>query len=115
MEHRCGARYEVDLAVYARTHGGVVSCVGWLRDISVSGGFLRITLPVQALSHISMRLIDADGAFGPRLEGQVVRLSPDGVGIEWCDYAPELIRDWIIPARVGSESAAEASLPASRT
>ena len=92
MEHRCGARYDVDLAVYARAHAGVVSSVGSLRNVSLTGGFLETALPAQPLSHISLRLIDADGELGPRLEGQVVRRTSNGLGVEWCEYATELIR-----------------------
>ena len=92
MEHRCGARYPVDVAVYARAHAGVVSFVGRLRNVSMSGGYLHTSLPVQPLSHISLRLFDEDGPFGPRLEGQVVRRDPVGLGIEWTEYAPELIQ-----------------------
>lgn len=92
MEHRCGTRYKVDLAVYARAHAGVVSSVGWLRDVSLTGGFLETALPAQPLAHISLRLIDADGQLGPRLEGQVVRRASNGLGIEWSEYATELIR-----------------------
>jgi hypothetical protein len=92
MEHRCGTRYKVDLAVYARAHAGVVSSVGRLRNVSLSGGFLETALPAQPLAHISLRLIDADGQLGPRLEGQVIRRDPNGLGIEWSEYATELIR-----------------------
>jgi len=92
MEHRCGTRHKVDIAVYARAHAGVVSAVGWLHDVSVTGGFLQTTLPAQPLAHISLRLIDAEGQLGPRLEGQVIRRTPTGLGIEWCEYATELIR-----------------------
>ena len=92
MEHRCGTRYKVDLAVYARAHAGVVSSVGRLRNVSLSGGFLETALPAQPLAHISLRLIDAEGQLGPRLEGQVIRRDSNGLGIEWCEYATELIR-----------------------
>src|SRR3569833_489240 len=92
MEHRCGTRYKVDLAVYARAHAGVVSSVGCLRNVSLTGGFLETALPAQPLAHISLRLIDDDGQLGPRLEGQVIRRASNGLGIEWSEYAPELIR-----------------------
>ena len=92
MEHRCGTRYKVDLAVYARAHAGVVSSVGWLRNVSLTGGFLETALPAQPLAHISLRLIDADGQLGPRLEGQVIRRASNGLGIEWAEDATELIR-----------------------
>ena len=93
MEHRCGTRHEVDIAVYARSHGGVVSSVGWLRDISASGAFLVTTLPIDPPAHVSLRVVDADGRFPSRLEGHVIRRTPDGLGIEWAEYAPELVHN----------------------
>lgn len=92
MEHRCGTRHEVNIAVYARSHGGVVSSVGWLRNVSASGGFLCTTLPIHPPAHISLRLVDADGHFPVRIEGHVVRCTSDGLGIEWAEYTPELVR-----------------------
>jgi len=92
MEHRCGTRHEVDIAVYARSHGGVVSSIGFLRDISASGGFMLTQLPFPLFAKISLRLVDAEGNFGPRLEGHVVRRAPEGVGVEWSDYVPDIIR-----------------------
>jgi len=92
VEHRYGTRHEVDIAVYARSHGGVVSSVGFLRDISASGGFLLTHLPVPLLAKLSLRLIDADGNFGATLEGHVVRRASNGIGIEWSDYVPEVVR-----------------------
>jgi len=92
MEHRCGTRHEVEIEVYARSHGGVVSSVGWLRNISASGGFLVTTLPIQPPAHISLRLVDGEGHFPSRIEGHVVRRTSEGLGIEWSEYAPELVR-----------------------
>jgi hypothetical protein len=91
MEHRCGTRHEVDIEVYARSHGGVVSSAGWLRNLSASGGFLVTTLPIDPPAHISLRVVDAGGRFPSRLEGHVVRRTAEGLGIEWAEYAPELV------------------------
>ena len=52
MEHRYGTRHEVDIGVYARSHGGVVSSAGFLRDISASGGFLLTHLPIPLISWV---------------------------------------------------------------
>jgi len=92
MEHRYGTRHEVDIGVYARSHGGVVSSAGFLRDISASGGFLLTHLPIPLLTKLTLRLIDAEGNFGSTLEGHVVRRASNGIGIEWSDYVPEVIQ-----------------------
>jgi len=90
MEYRCGRRYSVEIPVYARVHSGVVSSPGCLLNVSVTGGFLLTTLPAQPQSHICLRLIENE--LCPRLEGQVVRRSFAGLGIEWFEPAAALIR-----------------------
>lgn len=110
MEHRCGARHEVDFAVYARSHAGVVSSVGWLRDVSASGGYLLTTLALQPLSRISLRLVLPDGNLGPHMEGHVVRLTSDGLAVEWTEYEPELVRELVDLACRGHASAAAVEL-----
>jgi hypothetical protein len=90
MEHRCVRRYEVEIPVYARTDPGVVSSVGCLLNVSVTGGFLLTTLPAELHSNVSLQLMDSE--LCPTLEGQVVRRSFAGLGIEWCKPAAELIR-----------------------
>ena len=108
MEHRCGTRHPVDLLVYVRSHGGAVSSTGLLRSISVSGGFLYTTLPVQPLSQISLRLVDSAGRLGEYLEGLVVRRSANGLAIEWDHDVSRLLSSLIRTSRVKD------SVPSSR-
>ena len=89
MEHRCGKRYPVDVGVYARSLRGALSSVGNLCEISISGGFVRTALPIQMLAYISVELL-IDGR--PAIEGQVVRRTCSGIGIEWNEYAPWLVQ-----------------------
>ena len=98
MEHRCGTRHSVDLLVYVSSHGGAVSSAGQLRCISVSGGFLYTTLPVQPLSRISLRLADSTGRLGAHLEGHVIRRSTNGLGIEWNHDVSHLLNRLIGPS-----------------
>ena len=91
MEHRCGTRHKVEIPVYARGHSGAVSSLGCLLNVSETGGFLLTTLPAQPHSHISLRLIAAEGDSTHRLEGEVVWRSFAGLGIAWCEPATELI------------------------
>ncbi len=93
MEHRCGTRYRVDIAVYVRTRNGAVSSPGRLSEASVSGGFVRTVLPALPLSYISIQLLSDEHPPHEVLliEGQVVRRTGEGIGIEWSEYAPRLI------------------------
>lgn len=89
MEHRYGMRYPVDVGVYARSLHGAVSSIGHLCEISISGGFVRTTLPIRPLAYVSLEILVSGR---PAIEGQVVRHTPDGVGVEWNDYAPWLVQ-----------------------
>ncbi|HEY6922446.1 MAG TPA: PilZ domain-containing protein [Steroidobacteraceae bacterium] len=93
MERRSGTRYRVEIPVYAETHSGAVSSVGYLLDVSLTGGFLLTTLPAELHSRISLRPVEANREMTAlRLEGLVVRRSFAGLGIAWCEPATELIR-----------------------
>lgn len=110
MEHRCVRRYEVEIPVYARAYSGVVSSVGCLLNVSATGGFLLTTLPAQLYSSVSLEIMD--GELCRRLEGQVVRRSFAGLGIEWREPAAELIRTLDVNSvkyNHGSTSAASGS------
>ena len=93
MEHRCGTRYKVDVELYARMCGGVVSSVGRLCEVSVSGGFVRTVLQVPPLGRVALHLfIPAQMHNGFFLEGHVIRSTADGFGVEWSEDASELVR-----------------------
>lgn len=67
---------------------------GRLRDISVSGAFAYTDLRLPVLSRIRLK-IDVPGragCLGLCLPASVVRTTPSGFGLEWQDFAPELIR-----------------------
>jgi len=103
MERHRDNRHNVEIPVYARAHPGVISSVGCLLNISVSGGFLLTTLRAALNSRISLRIIDAPEAVIPPLEGRVVRRSFAGLGIEWSEPATALVRSYTtIPAASGS-------------
>ena len=102
MEHRCGTRYQVDLLVHVRSHGGSVSSVGRLRDISMTGGFILTTLPAHSLSRVLVRVSDAEGRSRLTLEGHIIRKDANGLGVEWSeqtlDLAQRLIRSIAVEA-----------------
>jgi|SRR6185312_13704206 len=89
MEHRYGMRYPVDVGVYARSLHGAVASVGHLCEISISGGLVRTTLPIRPLAYISLEILVSGR---PSIEGQVVRRTAEGIGVEWNEYAPWLVQ-----------------------
>ncbi|HWG30586.1 MAG TPA: hypothetical protein VN676_08550 [Steroidobacteraceae bacterium] len=89
MEHRCGMRYPIDVGVYARSLHGVVSSIGQLREVSISGGFVRTTLPIRALAYVSLEILVGGR---PSIDGQVVRCLPEGIAVEWSEYSPWIVQ-----------------------
>jgi hypothetical protein len=93
MEHRCGTRYRVDIEVYLHTSQGAVASIGRLTDVSVSGGFVKTHLPARTIALVSLRTrLPGLHRDIPSIQGYVVRSEAAGVGIEWFELAPELVR-----------------------
>jgi hypothetical protein len=92
MEHRCGTRHPVSHEVFVRTRNVETLIRGQLRDVSISGGFVVTSLPLPAPAYIQIQLVveGEPGDGGLLVEGQVVRQTHDGLGIEWSDFLPEL-------------------------
>jgi hypothetical protein len=98
MEHRWGQRMAVDIPI--RLSLPLLSAKrGRLTNVSLSGGFIALTRDVRVLSRVQIVLP------GPQHRPQeavsvaayVARKSADGIGVEWCEFAPaavvELIRE----------------------
>ena len=93
MEHRWGTRYRVDVQVYVHTCQGAVATIGRLTEVSVSGGFVNTQLPTHTIALVSVPTRLA-GLSRPirNIKGYVVRRAATGVGVEWLEFAPELVQ-----------------------
>jgi hypothetical protein len=91
VEHRCGCRTAVNVIV--RVAIATSFCfIGRLRDVSASGAFL--VTPVRVPDFGTLRIwlrTPVRGNTEPALVGAVVRSAPDGVGVEWLEFAPPCI------------------------
>lgn len=85
MEHRWGERFAVRAAV--RLHCAKWDAAGYLKDASLSGAFVHTRLLVAPWTQVEIELL------GIRIDAYVVRVAPDGLGIEWTEFAPRVIRE----------------------
>lgn len=88
MEHRWGQRFLLDLPA------SVADGNGWtaparVRDISASGAFLECLPPVASVTRVLIRFKGRE--VSSILTGDVVRVTAEGVGIEWGEFAPAAI------------------------
>ena len=94
MEHRWGQRREVDRPVRI-TASGRVFARGRITNVSMSGAFVVSPLPAKLLSYLELHFVSLHGGRrgSTAIEGQVVRATSAGFGIEWREFAPEAVRD----------------------
>jgi hypothetical protein len=90
MERRWGNRLLLNERVRV-TRDRLVLGFACLHEVSLSGAFLKASWPLPAMTRICVLLPDRNGDSTIRLEAYVVRQETDGVGLEWCDFAPPVI------------------------
>jgi hypothetical protein len=93
MEHRWGERIRMDMPVRVSANelAGIRGC---MRDLSLSGALLKIdaNLRLHALVEVSVELPPPS----PRpaiLLAHVSRKREEDVGIEWCEFAPIVVKE----------------------
>jgi hypothetical protein len=83
----------VDVEVYVHTGQGAVASIGRLTEVSISGGFVKTHLPARTIALVSLRTrLPGLNRAVPNIQGYVVRRTDTGVGIEWLEFAPELVQ-----------------------
>jgi hypothetical protein len=93
MEHRWGERIRMDMPVRVSADE-VAGIRGRMRNLSLSGALLRIdaSLRLNALIEVSVEL--PQQSHSPAiLLAHVSRTGKEGVGIEWCKFAPIVVKD----------------------
>jgi hypothetical protein len=90
MEHRWGGRITVDLAI--RLAGRPYNVrQARLVDLSASGAYIKVCPDLRLLSRvqIAIALPHRLAHPTPMVAAYVARKGKDGVGVEWCEYAPK--------------------------
>jgi len=110
MEHRWGWRLRVDLTARVGDSAGLNS-IARLRDVSVSGAFLETTAIVRANSCVFVQFKTHRGSNSRELPAHVVRTTPEGIAVEWSEFAPHEVARLMetYPARARAEPARPAA------
>jgi hypothetical protein len=90
MEHRWGGRITVDLAVRVAARPYTVRPAR-LVDLSASGAYIVVSADLRLLSRIQIAIALPHRLAHPTpmVAAYVARKGKDGVGVEWCEYAPK--------------------------
>jgi len=86
MEHRWGTRISIDAPVRWYSAAGAERD-GRLCNLSLSGAFIRVDVDLRILTPLAVRI---GPALSP-LDAYVTRLTREGVGVEWCEFAPPTV------------------------
>ena len=93
MEHRWGERIRVDIPVKISGHPFNVR-VGRLANLSVSGAFLEADFDLRMLSRIQVTIdLPRVKHEAPFIPAYIARKYKGGIGIEWCEFAPQPISE----------------------
>ena len=100
-EHRWGERVRVNIPVQvaSRTLAGID---GRLKNVSLSGGLIRadFDLLLHSIIEVSIKL-PPPSQREAIIKAQVTRkLKEDYVGVEWCEFAPCVVKDLLRSASI---------------
>jgi hypothetical protein len=93
MEHHRGQRHSTDVTVQFFTRPDTIG-IGRVLNVSATGAFMETRLPLRPLAVLYLEptiQLPADLTH-ERIAATVVRCSPTGVGLEWCEFAAEATR-----------------------
>jgi hypothetical protein len=90
MEHRWGERIAVDVPIRLAAAHPLWARSGWLEDLSVSGAFIAAGFELRRLLriHVILDLPAHPKWEAPVIAAYVARTSREGIGVEWCTFAP---------------------------
>ena len=108
MDHRWGYRLPVDIGVRLM-HGRETLGVGRLRQVSISGAFVRTPVELPLLSRVRLR--SSVSAADEWLDAYVARRGRSGYGLEWTELAPEALTPLLCGASVHFAPELVARLP----
>lgn len=92
MEHRWGARVRVNLPVYVSAAFAGYDCR--MTNVSLSGALMKSDCELRLHSIIEVHIKLPPPS--PRVDvvkAHVSRKLTQGVGVEWCEFAPTIVKD----------------------
>jgi len=100
MERRWGERVPVNIPVYVSA-GAFAGFEGCIKDLSLSGALMKFDcqLRLHSLIEVHIKLPPPS----PRVDivkAYVSRELNQGVAIEWCEFAPTIVKDLLQSASV---------------
>ena len=102
LEHRWGERHEVNFPIRVEAGSAAKGGKGCVRNLSLSGAFVTSDCDwrLNTLIEVGIRM-PPPSTRTTIVRAIVSRKLKDGVGIEWYEFAPKIIKDLL---RLGKDS-----------
>ena len=93
FEHRWGERFRVNIPVRVSAAAlARVDCC--MKNLSLSGAFMTSDCDLRLHTLIEVRIeLEPPSPRVSVVKAHVSRKLKEGVGIEWCDFAPTIVKD----------------------
>jgi hypothetical protein len=93
LEHRWGERVRVNIPVHV-TAAALPGVDGCMMNLSLSGAFMKSKCELRIHALIEVRIeLPPPSPRGAVVKAHVSRRFDEGVGIEWCEFAPSVVKD----------------------
>jgi hypothetical protein len=91
-ESRWGDRVKVNIPVHLSADA-LVGADGCMRNLSLSGAFVKANIDLGLHSLIEVSIKMPSPQLAEAITAYVSRRLKEGVGIEWCEFAPIVVKD----------------------
>jgi len=93
MDHRWGRRFQVDIPVHVSADA-LTRVGGCMKNISLSGALMKSDCDLRLNALIEIRIeLPPPSSRAAVIKAHVSRKFKEGVGIEWCEFAPNIVKD----------------------
>jgi hypothetical protein len=93
MEHRWGERVRVNIPVQMSALA-LARVDGCMKNLSLSGALMEADCELRLHSLIEIHIeLPLPSPCVALLKAHVSRMIKEGVGIEWCEFAPSVVKD----------------------
>jgi glucosamine 6-phosphate synthetase-like amidotransferase/phosphosugar isomerase protein len=91
--NRWGQRIAVDIPVQVAAHASP-AIHGHLKNVSLSGALMEADHELRLHAYIEINIkLTKTGRSAIRVMARVTRKLKDAVGVEWCEFAPNAVKD----------------------
>ena len=92
-ESRWGDRVNVNIPVQVSADA-LAGADGCMKNLSLSGALMKagVDLPLHSLIEVSIKM-PSPSRRAEAITAYVSRKVEEGVGVEWCEFAPSIVKD----------------------